>query len=183
MRRLGAHCLNVLTLLSLVLSLASALMWVRSYWRADYAYCADDLPHFAEAMSVCGEVTIAWENGWPHAGWRVGSEGRDPLGFIDAGLTINFTPTTGFRFWDFPGVHVERQSLSHLAAIGLTRYVPEPHGYYPLTAIKISWWAVCVASLVLPTARLSVILAARWVRRRRLLGRGFQVEPQSRACA
>ena len=91
MRRLGRILVNALTVLSLLLALASAVLWVRSYWRADRMDWtrpfdpATERPFIGLASSR-GGVTIHFgvfssgpRSRWVKSGWDWDTYAHSPI--------------------------------------------------------------------------------------------------------
>jgi hypothetical protein len=85
-RRLLRFVLNAATTVSLVLCIATTVLWVRSYWYWDgyAAYWWDgvaDHPFVATTIAERGSLYLAVEWGWeeyPERGWRFLHESRRP---------------------------------------------------------------------------------------------------------
>jgi hypothetical protein len=73
-KRIGRYCLSALTALSLLICLAIAVLWIRSYWVSDINSWADGTE--IELASRRGRLgmTVAHYDGWhdspPHHAWK-----------------------------------------------------------------------------------------------------------------
>jgi hypothetical protein len=97
MRRVWRILLNGLTILSLLLALAFAVLWVRSYWRADVfgwmAPVRSDAEFFSFSAVSAGGGTAVWfgyyaprdSGDWPPDGWHWTAIGGPPTPYADGG--------------------------------------------------------------------------------------------------
>jgi hypothetical protein len=170
-RRLIRHTLNALTALSLFLALASAVLWVRSYSKTDYAYAAAPGPRFAVVASNSGGVELIVAGGWPWQNWTAGVA-RD-------GVRIGTTgPGSPIWFVMKPGIAIVKRK-GEVATLGIGPNVPVPDGELLLVSARIEWaWPIGLFS-ILPVA------ASLWwlLRQRRRASRGFPVEARRAGCA
>ena len=66
MRRLGRYMLNALTLLSLLMFVASCAMWLRSAWAWDRLFWAETGGRLWSVESGGGQVRVSWARPWPN---------------------------------------------------------------------------------------------------------------------
>ena len=165
-RRIARHLFTVLAGLSLILCLAACVLWVRSYWRADFAMVTlaseprrtsaynpfGYVEHFNTFRNTFVFVRSSRGKLWtqrqeiisgphPPTKWRVTSRRPDEGGRIHAGMQSEWT-AAGFS-WRRGRLRGEWRALG------------------------VPWWFVCAATSVAPT-----IWFRRWRRRRRRLGHG-----------
>lgn len=146
---------NILLVLSLVLCLASTVMWVRSYWARD-GYVARRLGPAGNAASFCRIRSVASSGGcvtvgiidvdgvWPNRpradlsmnGWlhqkRRGTEPLEPM-----------MPRTG-TVWNRLGFDVQRQFMVDRPATGAAGMTTNS------LSITFPWWAVILTAAIPP---------------------------------
>jgi hypothetical protein len=105
MRRLWRISRGALTILSLLLALAFAGLWVRSYWRADVfgwrAPVRSDAEFFGFNAVSAGGGTAVWlgyyaprdSGDWPPDGWDWNALASLPPSYADGGKTNRFGMT------------------------------------------------------------------------------------------
>ncbi len=169
-RRLLHYLLRGLTLLSLLLALATAGVWVRSYWAADYGFWYPQNPQ-PDDVSTVGRIVLASELGRIHVR-------------LDAIFEEVATSPTLNGFWAIsPQVyHVPFRS----SCFGYSMEKNDWVGRDEKTRLFYGKWkswgitaqaphcAIAVALSILPTIQL-----IRWQRRRR---RVKELGPDARPC-
>jgi hypothetical protein len=186
MKRFRCWLFNGLAALSLLLCLATAGMWARSYWRADGSeYCSARLGadqyardwSFASAEGRLGVVS-GW---WRHSGYWA----DPPFGFrarssAEASQLINTLEQScqaqGGRH--FPGIFISPQGtiLGSVRTDG-PRYVND---------VVISYWLPALALAILPVIKCRNVRRQRRSKRRRSRGLcpncGYDVRATSGRC-
>ena len=146
--------------LSAVLAVASAAMWVRSHWRADYAWCG--APGQAEAVvfSSYGAIWIGVEGKWPSATgqWSVASE---PVDGADA-----YHPAFGYQTLDreYHSAGVDVVQAAGWLSSPAQRAMVSSKTPLRIVSARVHWaWPTLIASLV--PAAYAVGAARRRLRR------------------
>jgi hypothetical protein len=160
MRRGSRYILSAFAALSLLLSLATIVLWARSYWWRDLWLSKHDCQQ-RSISSNCGEFTFQ-DVGFPYP-MRTGVRDVFSMPAYAAASAAREHPTSDRRF-SFLGIAVYRGD----AREGMW-FAGEPP--FPYTAVSIPHWITAVV-LAIPPA-LWLLLARRLRQRRRALAAGL----------
>jgi hypothetical protein len=175
-RRLLRILLNAATVLSLLLCVATIVLWVRSYWVGSYLRCVAnwDPGHMQNqedwtAMSCTGELNYTWsrQSLGPHPEKTVIPVSNSVRRFetpMTPGLRANWGVSIRARYLGFG--YSDHKSTTPLSP------PPNPATHvFTLRAVAVPYWGVTVLLALLPGVR----GLSRWRRRKALTGNHCQV--------
>jgi hypothetical protein len=176
MRRIARYTVNALTVLSLLLCLATIVLWVRSYWVGSYLRCVAnwDPGHMQyqedwTAMSCTGELNYCWsrQSLGPHPEMTIVPVSNTVRRFetpMTPSLRANWGRSIRVRYLGFG--YSDHKSTRPLSL------PPNPAIHvFTLRAVAVPYWGVTVPLALLPGVR----GLRRWRRRKALTGNHCQV--------
>ena len=145
MRRLGRYIYNGLTLLSLLICLATVMVWVRSNW---YIHYSNRCQQSYQCLVVLdpGEASITFDSN-PRRPRNQSDTGYYPVAERDRAMW--------WVFFGLPGDNIEEPSW-HIP--GLTfHWASRTYTVHPTThtrRLTISYWLIVLLTLILPASRI-----------------------------